>query len=500
MTAEKRNLLTAVVIITIVYVGTLWQRPLFSPAEYDFAISQMSSHTDFAALLSGLFGKALGFNIVSLRLAAALCGLISALVIRMITIRESDENTGNFAALIYLSTLLTFAVSSSCSAIAVRTMFLTCFAASLYALFEYAKSGKTAFLLAVSSGCAAGFFSISSTGYTAFYIPLATACGYAFAKREKSKLPLLGAGAFFAAVIIFIWQKKSGMPSMPTPAVFSWYDLLVIAGFFPWVLFTPQAVIGNDRSFLKKNITVFTIFAVAPAILTTPVTGVFETASYALPFLAVIFTLAMKNAVKDEKLTGLSVKSLRCFSLLLLILAGAVVIINLGSSWQIFRNLAFRRFIHLPKAELAGFAVAVAVALIQFKTACDEKLPQPEKKLTYVAAGAAVLMILLPGSLFSGIKLACVPDDFFARTLKMYTSRDTAVYADQNCISTVKWVLKNRDVKLITKENLPELAKQVQNFNAAVVSTNYDFTKVLPKSKMLFVRGKWRIVIFGGKY
>ena len=287
---------------------------------------------------------------------------------------------------------------------------------------------------------------------------------------------------------------------MPSPAVFSRYDLLTIAGFLPWMLFAPQAVIGNDRSFLKKNITVFTLFAVAPLILTTPVTGVFEAASLALPFLAVIFTLALKNSANNEKLIALSEKILRWFSLLLLLLATAIVIINLGGNWQIFRNFAFKRFIHLPKAELAGFAVAIAVALIQFKIACDEKSSLPGKKLIYVAAGAAVLMILLPGAIFSGIKLACVPDEFFARTLKMYTANDTAVYADQNCISTVRWVLKNRDVKLITKENLPELAKQVQNFNAAVISTNYGFTKVLPKSKMLFVRGKWRIVIFNGKY
>ena len=94
MTVERKNLLTAVVVITIVYVGTIWQRPMFSPCEYDFALKQMTSATDFAALLSGLFGKALGFNIVSFRLAAALSGIITALIVRAVTIRESDENTG----------------------------------------------------------------------------------------------------------------------------------------------------------------------------------------------------------------------------------------------------------------------------------------------------------------------------------------------------------------------------------------------------------------------
>ena len=140
MTEEKRNILTAAVVTTIVYVGTLWQRPLFSPFEYDFAILQMTSATDFSALLCGLFGKALGFNIVSLRLMSALSAIMCAFIVRAVTAKESDKNTGNIAAIIYLSTFLVYAWSSCCSAVSLRTLFFTCFAASIYALFEYAKT------------------------------------------------------------------------------------------------------------------------------------------------------------------------------------------------------------------------------------------------------------------------------------------------------------------------------------------------------------------------
>lgn len=496
MTEEKRNILTAAVVTTIVYVGTLWQRPMFSPFEYDFAILQMTSATDFSALLYGLFGKALGFNVVSLRLMSALSAIMCALIIRAVTAKESDKNTGNIAAIIYLSTFLVYAWSSCCSPVSLRTLFFTCFATSFYALFEYAKTSRQAFIFAVAAGCSAGFFSIASSGYTAFYIPLAVAAGYAFGKRKSQVLPQLFTSALFAGVIIFVWQKKSGMPAMPVTPAFSWYDLISLAGVLPWVLFVPQVVLGNSRSFWSRNIVIMTIFIAAATLLTIPTTGIAEALNLALPFCAVIFTLALSNTAKDEKLIRLSENCLRWFSLLLLVLAATIVIINLGSSWQIFKNFSFKRYIHLPKAELAGFAVAAAVALIQFKIACDEKISQPWKKVIYVACGAAVLMILLPGTVFSGIKRSLVPDDFFARTLKMYTTVDTAIYADQNCINTVKWVLKDRKVDLITKERLPELAKQVQNRNAAVISTNYEFTRILPKSKMLFVRDKWRIVIF----
>ena len=496
MTKEKKNLLTAAVIITVVYAGTLWQRPMFSPAEYDFAVASMSSATDFAALLNGLFGKALGFNIVSVRLLCAVSSIICALIVRYITAKESNGNTGNIAGVIYLSTLLTYATGSSCSPIAIQTLFFTCFAASLYAFFEYAKSSKTAYLLAAGAGCSAGFFSISTAGYTAFYLPLAVAAGYAFAKKISKSIPLLGTGAFFAAAIIFIWQKKSGLSAMPQPVKFHITDLLCIAGLLPWVLFVPQAVTGWKNSFFKSNIAIMMLFITAATILTLPVWGVPATLALASPFAVIVFALGLSKTAGNEKAVRISEKTLNIFSLLLLTAAIFILIINLGSNWQFIQKLAFRKFIHLPKAELAGFAVAIAVALIHYKIACDEKASLPGKKLLYVASGTAVLMMLLPGALFSGIKLAYVPDEFFVRTLKMYTAPDSALYADKECINTVRWVMKDKKVTLITREKLPELAKQVQNGNAAVISTNYEFTKLLPKSKMLFVRGKWRIVIF----
>ena len=496
MTKEKKNLLTAAVIITIVYVGTLWQRPMFSPAEYDFAAASMTSATDFAAMLNGVFGKALGFNIVSVRLLSALSSILCALIVRLITTRESDENTGNIAGIIYLSTILTYVWGSSCSRIAVMTLFFTCFAASLHAMFEYAKSSRTAWIFAVSCGCSAGFFAISTTGYTAFYLPLAVAAGYTLAKKKFSRFAQLGTGVFFAAAVICFWQKKSGISAMPETVNFCWYDLLCIAGLLPWVLFVPQIAAGWKGNFFKSNICVMTLFIFAAVLLTFPVWGLPASLALALPFAAVVCAIGLSKSTGNPRAFSISEKTLKIFSLLLLAAAAVIVIANLGSSWQFLQKLPFRRFIHLPKAELAGFSVAVAVALIHYKIACDEKISVPGKKLIYVATGTAVLMILLPGAIFSGIRIACVPDEFFARTLKTYTAADSALYADSECINTVRWVMKDKKVALITKEKLPELARKVQSGNAAVISTNYGFTKLLPKSKMLFVRGKWRIVIF----
>ena len=52
MTREKKNLLTGALIVVIVYIATLWQRPMFAPQEFDFAILSMKHSSSFAAELN----------------------------------------------------------------------------------------------------------------------------------------------------------------------------------------------------------------------------------------------------------------------------------------------------------------------------------------------------------------------------------------------------------------------------------------------------------------
>ena len=111
MTVEKKRVFTAALIVVIVYVATLWQRPMFSPAEFDFAILSMHSTRNFAAVFNGIFGKALKFNIVSVRLMPAVAAIICALCVRYLGRKESGEGFGNISAVIYLSTLLVFIIS-----------------------------------------------------------------------------------------------------------------------------------------------------------------------------------------------------------------------------------------------------------------------------------------------------------------------------------------------------------------------------------------------------
>ena len=123
MTQKQKNILYGTVTVTVVYVATLWQRPLFAPLEYDFAANSIFSTDSFASMLNGLFGKALGFNIVSVRLLPALCTILSALCVRFCGKILKSDNFGNICAVVYLANFLTFATGTFCG----KEMICSCF-------------------------------------------------------------------------------------------------------------------------------------------------------------------------------------------------------------------------------------------------------------------------------------------------------------------------------------------------------------------------------------
>ena len=151
---------------------------------------------------------------------------------------------------------------------------------------------------------------------------------------------------------------------------------------------------------------------------------------------------------------------------------------------------------NLTKAELAGFAVACAAAAIQFKIAVDEKSQFKAKKLLHVATGMAVLMILLPGAMPESVKKQRAPEEFYRSSAGRYIAPDSVIYADYNSFHAAKWVFRKHKVILINKKNARDIAERIEKGkNTAIFSTSSRFTKLLPRNKILFSRGRWRIVL-----
>ena len=118
----------------VLYVGTIWQRPLFFPVEINAA--ELLRRTAVAggngvALLGSWSVKLFGANLFAVRLPDALAVLLTALLIRAVASGCGNRKTGDAAALIYLTTFFVFAFGTAAGTGAFFTLFCSGVAAGL---------------------------------------------------------------------------------------------------------------------------------------------------------------------------------------------------------------------------------------------------------------------------------------------------------------------------------------------------------------------------------
>lgn len=497
MTKERKNLLTGAFIVIVVYIATLWQRPLFYPDEFICAVRTAGamSPQNLASVFNGFFGRALEFNIVSVRLLPALSAIICAFCVRIIGKKEYGENFGNLAAVIFLSTLLVFAYGTACAVEMINAMFLCTALTAFYCAFELDESlpGYFRYLISAAGGSALGCFA-ASMGADALVYPFTAIVLYICLVQPAHARSVIATALITGCAVVFLWLLDHRM------SLFSKYGslklqsfLYFLAGTLPWGLFLPQAAAGairNRKTFFRRKAVIFSSAVIVASVLVFPVAGVLPAAVMASPFAALLFAFALKESENDEKFLKISEHTLNAVLILLFLFAAFTVVSCCLSSvpkkWKLYCS----------KAELAGFAVAAAVAVLQFKIAVAEKGTNKVKKLLHIATGMAALMILLPGAIPEKIKLDLAPEEFYRSSAGRYMAPDAVIYADWNSFYAAKWVFPKHRVIRITKKNARTIAERIEKGkNTAIFSTSSRFTKLLPRKKILFSRGRWRIVL-----
>lgn len=495
MTKVRKDLLSGVFIVIVVYIATLWQRPLFAPDEFLFAVKSMESISGFDAVLNGLAGKYLGFNAVSVRLVPALSAIICALCVRIIGRKEYGENFGNLAAVIFLSTVLVFSYGTACAREMINAMLLCAALTAAYCAFELDSNtpGYMRYLIAVAGGSMAGCFA-ASMGADALLLPFIAIAIYIFLARPQKSKGVVVTGAAAAAAVIFLWLLEFRMQLFSRYGSLKWQHLFyLIAGAFPWGLFLPQAIAGvleNKKAFFCRKAVLFSLSATAASLLAFPVTGILPAAVMASPFAALLFAFALKESENNEKFLKISERTFNVFMIILFLFAAVTVVVCCIPSVP----RGFRMY--SSKSELAGFAAAIAVALLQFKISTAEKDGNKAKKMLHIATGMAALMILLPGAIPDKVKVSLSPEDFYRSSAARYIAEDAVIFADYNSYYAVRWVFRKHKVVRITKRNAHTIADRIEKEkNTAIFSTSSRFTKLLPRKKILFARGVWRIVL-----
>ena len=138
----------------VLYAGTIWQRPLFFPAEINAAelLRQTAVAGGTGAALLGAWSvKLFGANLFAVRLPDALAVLLTALLIRAVASGCGNRKIGDAAALIYLTTFFVFAFGTAAGTGAFFTLF--CFGA-VSGLIRALSDGKRPVRIAGGAGAA----------------------------------------------------------------------------------------------------------------------------------------------------------------------------------------------------------------------------------------------------------------------------------------------------------------------------------------------------------
>lgn len=436
----------------VLYVGTIWQRPLFFPVEINAA--ELLRRTAVAggngvALLGSWSVKLFGANLFAVRLPDALAVLLTALLIRAVASGCGNRKTGDAAALIYLTTFFVFAFGTAAGTGASFTLFC--------------------------SGVAAGLIRALSDG----------------------KLPVRIAGGAGAAVsaALAVWYGMSGGAA---PGFVLWKTLLfLLAGMLPWLFFAPAALKGfrlGGAAYRKQPL--FLIPAAAVGV-----------------WLAAV--ILWNGRLPDGALTaGFPMLAiLTAGGLVRYGEAGDLVYVNtvLRSLVRIFLPLPLLLFLLQAAARFTGkvppeFVVygrnenyfmpvlALVVTLVWLRMA--EREYRQQLKFVFFCVGVAFLLLAAPGSLPQRMLRGVAPEPFLGMVLESRLDAEPVIVARPGVHAAVAWTLKRDDVRLWTEDGEVGNLLNGQPRTLVVVTDDRRDLAKLSDPKTYFRSGGWYVVCY----
>lgn len=436
----------------VLYVGTIWQRPLFYPAEINAAEllrRTAAAGGTGAAVLGSWSVKLFGANLFAVRLPDALAALLTALLIRAAASGCGSRKTGDAAALIYLTTFFVFAFGTAAGTGAFFTLF--CFGA-VSGLIRALSDGKHAIRIAG------------------------------------------GAGAVVSAALA-VWY---GMTGGATPGFVWWKTLLfLLTGMLPWLFFVPAAVKGfrlGGGAYRKQPL--FLISAAGAAIWAAVVIlwdGRLPDGTLAagFPMLAI---LTAGGLVRYGE-------------------AGDLVYVNtvLRSLVRVFLPLPLLLFLLQAAARFTGkvppeFTVygrnenyfmpvlALVVTLVWFRMA--EREYRQQLKFVFFCVGVAFLLLAAPGSLPRRLLRGVAPEPFLGLVLESRLDAKPVIVARPEVRAAVAWTLKRDDIRLWPKGGEPAVPSGEQLRALVVVTDDRRDLATLPDPKTYFRHGEWYVVCY----
>lgn len=437
----------------VLYIGTIWQRPLFFPAEID-AAEALRRGAELGATGTAVLGtwsvKLLGANLFAVRLPNALAVLLTAVLIMICTnCCSQNKEIGKNATIIYLTTLLVFITGTA--------------------------AGVGAFL-------------------PLFYLGIVSGLMLVFSATKRSTR-LSGGAIAGVSIVLTSWYLAASGPvhSFTLPQTL----LILLVGLLPNLFLVPAAVKGfqlKGADYFKQSY--FLIPAIAVTLWLIAIILYFDRlpagALYAgLPMLAILTSGGLIPYQEEGNFVYVNT----LLRILVRLLLGVVILIFVLQTIARFTDWVPSQFVIYRKNETFLTPVLTLIMMIVWLKMAQREY-RPKMKFCFFYVGIAFLLLAIPSSLPRRILRKVAPEPFLKLVLESRLNPDSVIVARPQLHAALSWVLKRNDVRLWPAETTWEDLK-INSTRTLIIATGdrKDFAK-LPRQGICFFSGQWYVSIY----
>jgi len=490
----------------ILYLGSLWQRPLFlaefagsgEAVEHIFAGSPLTPRgwIGFIPL------KLLGFSPFAFRIVPALLTLIAAALICRAGGRSVFAGAGNASALIFLLTPAVFLAGTTALPAAVNGLFPVIAALGIF-LFLAAPSRWEQFASALI-GTAALAGTVLTTGWVFLALLFAALLLFVLqpfsACREPGNVMRRGARLLLPFALV-LWLLPYGGPALKFACTAAGAELLgvtLLAGSFPWIVALPLAVRNLVFRFEIARKDEFFTFSLI-------LSGISFAAAVVLPFESGAFLLFFAGASGvlgagliahfDERGHGVLDRALYILAGIFLLTGILIAVWGALGAWTKVLPQSLRLL--RAKDAWALMAIVPAVTAVWCLTAAREKRDRSLKFLSF-CAGTAFCLFALHGLTPLAVVEREAPLAFIRQAVLTRAPRTAQLWSDPEMRTVLMVGDRSGKVRLFSgPEAFLDLAVEVnKGKKVCVVTADRRLADQLPFPKTTLRAGRFHAVFY----
>mgnify|MGYP000878528935 CR=1 FL=1 len=491
---KKYMPLLVVACFFVLYLGPIWQRPLYIPDETryaeipremiasgDFIVPRLNGLLYFEKPVLGYWMNAAAMMVFgevpgAVRIMGALCTLLSALLIWLLCRRAGEEKAGRVAAMVFLLSGLVFAVGTY----GVLDAHLSLFVMLAMTAFYYAYTEKNLWKQAgylVVAGVGVGLAFLVK-GLLGFVLPAAAIVPFLLWQREWKRLftlpwiPLIAALAVLAPWAIAVhraepdfWHQfigvehvqrfTSGQGANDDRSQPFWYFLpVLLGGLMPWTLFVPAVWLGyrgKARELFRTPLLRYSVCMAAVWFVLFSVSSG-KLATYILPCFPACAILIAAGLVRYAE-TGKTfreadwvIKSLFRVLLPALIVLFALQAFNLFAPGRIPQ-----KFLLYWRGE-NFFLPVIAIMVLLLWLRMAQEVKSAGLKFICFGVGIGFAAFAYPVTIPAHLVRHIAPVDFIVRSAAKAAEPGILVMADDRMTVATSWALRSEEIGVYRKK------------------------------------------------